>query len=222
MMPLGNEYAIEFNPPDLSRVDVPYAQLRCRMSEFTPFVPRSTTRDYSTPPFGLTVRPDPVFWFQISQNMTEMYFEISEYDTEGRGKDSELIYETSLDLSGKDGIIRVPVPLDIALETGMTYQWYIHVWVGRESIDSHQKSGWIERVEVSPELSNQLARAQTSLDRARVYAEAGIWHDAFDILTQERYWVDTPELKAEWEELLQSVFGESIPLPKFYEVSKCL
>ena len=222
LMPPANEYAIEFHPPlDRGAPDVKMGGAhRCSPSRFTPLIPLDTSRDYRglTPNFGLTIRPNPTFWLQIRSGMEEMYFDIYEWDTQGR-RWGELIYETSSDLPGTYGILSISLPSDVALEVGKTYHWYLDVL---KSGEIASKSGWIERVEVSSGLSSQIVSAETSLDRARVYAEAGIWHEAFDILVRERRFADTPELEAEWEELLQSALGGSMPLPEFYEVSKCL
>lgn len=83
--------------------------------------------------------------------------------------------------------------------------------------------GWIERLETSPELATQLASAETAIDRARIYAEAGIWYDAIETLTRELQGADTPELKAQWESLLASldlseeIFDQLVEAP-FVEV----
>ena len=216
MMPPANEYAIEFHPPlDRGAPDVAVGGgPRCGF-KFTPLLPHDASKDYgeiSPPHFSLTVRPNPTFWLRTVKRMSEIDFYIYEYDTEGRGKDGELIYETLLDVPGGESFFSIPVPPDVALEPGKIYRWYMDVVMGDgASIEVLGNSGWIERIEVSPTLRKQLVGAETPLDRARVYAETGIWHDAFEILVQERRLGDTPELEAEWKEFLMSAdFAEYV------------
>ena len=231
MMLLGNEYAIEFNHPvDRGAPDVVIGgATRCPPSfSFTPLIPIDTSRDYgdiSPPYFSLTVRPNPTFWLHVPKNVTEIVFEIFEYDTagrEGRGKDGALIYSTFLDVPNADSFVSFSLPSDVDLQPGKIYRWYMDVVVGHgRDLEIVSTPGWIGRVEVSPELGRELARVETPLDRARVYAEAGIWHDAFEILVQEERLEDTPELEAEWEELLRSALGEQLPLPDVRGFLKC-
>ena len=216
VMPPANEYALEFHPPlDRGAPDVTFGGYPRCGSKFTPLIPRDASKDYGElypPHFSLTVRSNPTFWLRTLKTMSEMYFEIVEYDTEGRGTDGKVIYETSLELAGVESFVSIPVPPGVALEPGKTYGWYMDGVMGDgASIEIVTDSGWIERVEVSPTLRKQLVLADTPLDRARVYAEAGIWHDAFEILVQERRLGDTPELEAEWKEFLMSAdFAEYV------------
>ena len=216
VMPPANEYAIEFHhPEDRGAPDVAVGGVTRCGSKFTPLLPYDVSKDYGDflrLHFSLTVRPNPTFWLRTLKTMSEMYFYIYEYDTEGRGQDGELIYETSLDVPSRESFFSIPVPPDVALEPGKTYRWYMDGLIGNYlTAEIVSYSGWIERVEVSPTLRKQLVLANTPLDRARVYAEAGIWHDAFDILVQERRLGDTPELEAEWKEFLMSAdFAEYV------------
>ncbi|WP_264322741.1 DUF928 domain-containing protein [Zarconia navalis] len=213
LVPPSNEYAIEFHPPEnRGAPDVAVGGATRCLPQFTPLVPHDFSKDYgdlSSPHFGLTVRPNPTFFVSLdSRKIQEIYFEIYEYDTEERGNDGDLVYETSREFNGlerrQQGAIGINLPPDVTLESGKLYRWYLDAVTGGDAVEVVSDSGWIERVEVSPDLGWQLITAKTPLDRAQVYAEAGIWHDAFDILARERRLDDTRELKEEWEELLTS------------------
>jgi hypothetical protein len=143
-----------------------------------------------------------------------------ESNPESPGNYDRVVYETNFKLSETAGIISIRLPPEVQLQAGKTYQWYIEVdYLG----SAEAILGWIDRVETSPELATQLASAETATDRARIYAEAGIWYDAIDTLTQERKVADTPELKAQWESLLTSldlseeIFAQLVEAP-FVEV----
>ncbi len=43
---------------------------------------------------------------------------------------------------------------------------------------------WIERVAVTPELKQKLAKAKTESDRALAYTKLGVWSDGLAILNQ--------------------------------------
>ena len=215
VMPAANEYAIEFHhPEDRGAPDVAVGgSPRCG-SKFTPLLPHDASKDYgeiSPPYFSLTVRPNPTFWLHFPENVAEVLFEIVEYDTDGRGKDGDVIYSTIMKLPNADRFVSFPLPGDVVLEPGKIYRWYLDAAVGYNAVEVVSQTGWIERVEVSPTLRKQLVLAKTPLDRAQVYAEAGIWHDAIEILVQERRLGDSPELEAEWKEFLMSAdFAEYV------------
>jgi hypothetical protein len=51
----------------------------------------------------------------------------------------------------------------------------------RRSQDTFAQS-WIKRVAETPALNQQLATAKSERDRASIYAEAGLWYDAINVL----------------------------------------
>ena len=74
--------------------------------------------------------------------------------------------------------------------------------------------GWIQRVEISPDLRQKLATARED-KIPTIYADAGIWYDALSSLAQLRQkYPDEPKYRQQWGELLQSVgLGELADKP---------
>jgi Domain of Unknown Function (DUF928) len=218
---------IQFNPPDREPPSKDLGgQTRCPLEgSFQPLVykVRDSLDSGSSPYFfGLTVGERPTFYFNNIrlEGQTPVYFALFESNPESPGHYDRVVYETNLKLSDTAGVISISLPSEVQLQVGKTYQWYIEVdYLG----SAEAILGWIERVETSPELATQLASAETAIDRAKIYAEAGIWYDAIDTLTQERKVADTPELKAQWESLLTSldlseeIFAQLVEAP-FVEV----
>ncbi|MBE9039284.1 DUF928 domain-containing protein [Oscillatoriales cyanobacterium LEGE 11467] len=201
----------QFNPPDRGAPDVAVGgATRGELCGVTPLIPKDTSKDYgeiNPPYFGLTVAERPTFFFHIEKQIAqEVFFEVYEYNTEGRGKDGQLIYETNFSVSATPGILSTKLPPSSDLEAGKTYRWYLDIVCGNDSsVEVASTSGWVERVDATPELSSKLVRADTTEARSQVYADTGIWFDALNILGQERIAADTDTLKTEWENLLEAL-----------------
>ena len=74
---------------------------------------------------------------------------------------------------------------DATLEPNLEYQWFVRVIPNPEQrLYDRVIGGGIQRLEPSPELNAKLAAAQQS-DAHFVLAEAGIWYDALDSLSQQ-------------------------------------
>lgn len=120
------------------------------------------------------------------------------------------VYETAFTIDGsRPGIVSIGMPAGSAskpLEIGKKYQWDLTV-----ICDSNETSGnpfvrgWIQRVELSPDLKAKLDTAQQR-DKAALYAENGLWYDALTALAQLR--VENPAepaLATDWKDLLNQV-----------------
>ena len=202
----------QFNPPDRGAPDVTVGgATRGECIDMTPLIPKDTSKDYGeiVPPyFGLTVAERPTFFWHVEKSSAqEIYFEIVEYNTDGRGKDGPSVYQTTFSLPATPGVISTKLPPSSGLEAGKTYRWYVEALCGSYPSEEVRSvaSGWVERIDASPALSSQLVRAETSEVRSQVYAEAGIWFDALNILGQERIAADTDTLKTKWEGLLEAL-----------------
>jgi hypothetical protein len=87
------------------------------------------------------------------------------------------------------------------LAIGKNYRWSLVVVCG-ETVqpDDPVLSGWVQRVERSPELTQSLAQ-QSCVNKAQWYGEHGFWYDMMEVLAFDR---DTcPEM---WQSILTS-FG---------------
>jgi hypothetical protein len=128
---------------------------------------------------GLTMREQPsLFWFISSD--TSLPVEVTVSDPNA----TEPLLETRIAAPVGRGVHRVRLAdHNVRLAAGVAYQWAVTVIpdAARRSRDI-LASGTIERVEPSGELGPKLAAARNQ-DLASVYAEAGIWYDALEAVT---------------------------------------
>jgi hypothetical protein len=85
----------------------------------------------------------------------------------------------------KAGIVRLEMPKNLPeLVSGRDYRWSVTVIcnANQRSNDTFAQ-GWIKRVPGTQALEQQLAGATTPRDRASVYAKAGLWYDALNVIS---------------------------------------
>jgi hypothetical protein len=95
------------------------------------------------------------------------------------------LFEKTLQ-ADKAGIMRVDLPQDAPeLAVGKEYRWSVTVACNSDRPSDYVafNQSFVERVAPSPGLSQQLARAKTTLERARAYAQNGLWYDALGSLS---------------------------------------
>jgi hypothetical protein len=122
------------------------------------------------------------------------------------------IYQTEFSLAGTPGIISFTLPQNAPpLEVKKYYKWYFEVICDREDRSGDSVvSGWTRRVEVSPSLAQDLAKAAAT-NRPAIYAQSGLWHDTLTALAQlRRSKPNDLSLTTAWAELLKSVGLEKI------------
>lgn len=180
---------------------------------------------------GLTVNPNPTFFFNISQPSTASAEFIVQEIQEKKGettapKDetttpkSEIIiirevYATTVDLPKTSGVISISLPQgedsSQSLEVGKRYQWsFSLICDAQDRRQDIALEGEIERVEPSAELTSTLQKAAAK-DRPSVYAEAGLWYNTVESLAQLRQQhPNDSELATDWAMLLQSVGLDAI------------
>ncbi|WP_448560826.1 DUF928 domain-containing protein [Trichothermofontia sp.] len=106
------------------------------------------------------------------------------------------VYETDVTLPNQSGVMRLPLPETITLETGTTYRWRLVILCGSEE---EIVRGRIKRVELGPEVKSAIAASQ-GLKKAELYAQSEVWLDTLMTLA-----ADYPQYQANWRELLTSV-----------------
>ena len=96
--------------------------------------------------------------------------------------------------------MKLTLPQNVNLEANKEYTWSFNIICDAKdrAIDAFVQ-GSIKKVEISSELENQLKNV-SPLERAKIYAEAKIWHDTIYAVAEVRE--NNP---GEWEELLKSV-----------------
>lgn len=121
---------------------------------------------------GLTTSDYPTFFWHVSAP-APMTFVLTE-----AGATQPLLEKQ---IQPQTGIIQLEMPKDLPeLVPGREYRWSVTLTYNpdRPSANPFIQS-WIERVPPRAELTQQLAAATLDHDRALIYAQAGLWYDAF-------------------------------------------
>lgn len=142
-----------------------------------------------------TVSPNPTVYLYVPKRI-EKEAEFVVFDLTNR----KIIYDTTFALDRTDGIVKVTLPETIELKSGNDYLWHFGIICNPNDPSQNEVvQGAIERVSLSVDQEAQIEKAQP-LDRAKFYAEAGVWNEAIAIVAQMR-----DSHPAEWAELLDSV-----------------
>lgn len=100
------------------------------------------------------------------------------------------------------GVLQVHLPeAEISLEEGRRYYW--HLMAECDENASSFVEGWIERVPVDGLLSEELLAAAPQ-EKARLYAQKGIWQDSITLLGQQLLNGEA-EAQEHWRALLSSI-----------------
>lgn len=121
---------------------------------------------------GLTTSDHPTFFWHVSAP-APMTFVLTEAEA------AQPLLEKQI--QPQAGIIQLEMPKDLpGLVPGREYRWSVTLNYNpnRPSANPFTQS-WIERVPAGAELAQQLAAATSDHDRASIYAQAGLWYDAF-------------------------------------------
>jgi hypothetical protein len=124
-----------------------------------------------------------------------------------KDESKQLVYQMSVPLSGKSGVVAVQIPENApALEVGKNYQWYFAMKLeGSLSPSSPFVDGWIKRITPSSDLVQAL-EGKTPLQKSSILAAKGVWYDSASILSSLRTAQPNDQsLAKEWKELLESV-----------------
>ncbi|MBD2438953.1 DUF928 domain-containing protein [Nostoc sp. FACHB-110] len=129
---------------------------------------------------GLTLAERPSFYWFVSPNSIQTG-EFSLLDGD------DIVYSTTVKLPDKPGIMGFTLPSNApSLKVGEQYHWYFAIACSLEDTGKQTTiDGWVERIQTTPALSKQLASTNPK-QLSQVYASAGIWHEALQILVQQR------------------------------------
>lgn len=150
----------------------------------------NNSKDFTTSKF-------PTFWFYVpynSQEIKSLEFLIS------NKAETKTIYETSVQLQDKPGIIKITIPQkqDYSLKINKTYRWYLNLKCepSTENEPDQVVKGWVRR-----EPAN---------------SKEEIWHDYINNLA-ELYFSNqqNPEFNHHWNVLLKAIGKEWVIQEKF-------
>jgi hypothetical protein len=176
---------------------------------FTAIVP-SIQSNNKTDVWGLTTAEHPTLFAYIpfAQKCTTIEFIVQ--DDAGK-----LVYRMPVTTSNKPSMVSIRIPATAPkLKPNALYHWFLQATItpkpiesegSRQAPDVYSVDGWIQRVSLTPALSQQLKQASLQ-QQVRLYAENGIWFDALGVLAELR--LANPKdaaLAKDWEQLLQSV-----------------
>ncbi len=155
--------------------------------------------------FGYTLDEYPTFYWYVPQIGAEAaeFVLLDENNNE--------VYLTTFQIADRPGLISLSLPDNAGfppLEPGKNYHWYFSL-----ICDFNDRSGdlftdgWVQRITPDPgsELDTRLSTSPADT-LAEVYAAAGIWFNALDLLAQSQI-NDPDNLEAEdkWSNFLDSV-----------------
>ncbi|MBD2458158.1 DUF928 domain-containing protein [Nostoc sp. FACHB-87] len=166
---------------------------------------------------GLTLAERPtLFWFVPESSVKTAKFVLL------TDKDENSVYETTLTLPNKSGIISFTLPKTAPeLAVGKTYHWYLTVMCNSQDASTNPwVDGWVERTEAEASLSAALAKAQPR-KLPSIYAEAGIWYEALATSAQlRRSEPKNVRARVDWWTLLKSVNLNALASEPFVDCCK--
>ena len=182
---------------------------RQEKKKLTALIPRKINQDGNVIILaGTTSLTQPTFFLYVPENNSKekelAEFRVNEIVNEKSGlsyQSEKNFYSADIEISNySDSIVKLALPQNVNLEANKEYTWSFNIICDAEdrSVDASVE-GSIKKVEISSELENQLKNV-SPLERAKIYAEAKIWHETIYAVAEVRE--NNP---GEWEELLKSV-----------------
>ncbi|MBE9050741.1 DUF928 domain-containing protein [Nostocales cyanobacterium LEGE 11386] len=155
-------------------------------------------------PIELTLSDRPTFFVNVPQTTAAQALFLLRNEA-----GDEILLEKTLNLTANNGILSYTLPTDFpGLKVGQKYRWRLSLLcdpTGGDRSGDPVASGWIERVEPSAVVAQQLQLA-TDKQRVLIYADNGYWHDTLKTLADLR--AANPSdmtLVRDWLDLFQSV-----------------
>jgi hypothetical protein len=171
-----------------------------RRAELTEIVPLLPPAKYGR---TMAARPTMLVYVPPTQNPHKVFFSVQDENRQN-------LYQTTLELSGEGGIIRITLPESAPeLEVGKTYAWFFAPVpsAGFLRPDNYGVVGWVKRVEPTVEM----AAASNAIERATAYGASGVWYDTLNLMAAaQQAQPNNPTLASEWQDLLEQVGLEAV------------
>ncbi|MEM6403167.1 MAG: DUF928 domain-containing protein [Cyanobacteria bacterium P01_D01_bin.116] len=149
---------------------------------------------------GLTLNERPTFYWHMSKSDVKTAEFLLLDDNE------DVVYEKNLTLPQKPGIFAFTLPPEApGLKVDKQYHWFLELNCASGADETVAVEGWVERTRPSLAVRMKLNRAEPK-HHSKVYAGAGIWHEAINNVAQQR--CANPNDSATtlyWNQLLTSV-----------------
>jgi Domain of Unknown Function (DUF928) len=190
---------VSFLPPENAALNTTTVS-STRGKELTQMVPLLPPAKYGR---TLEAHPTMLVYVPPTQTPQTVFFSVQDENRQN-------LYQTTLELSGEGGIIRVTLPESApALELGKTYTWFFAPVPSEGFLrpDNYSVVGWVKRVELPVES----AATANLIDRAAAYAASGVWYDTLNlVVSAQQAQPNNPTLASEWKDLLEQVGLEAV------------
>jgi hypothetical protein len=168
---------------------------------------------------GLTISERPTFWFYVPYTK-----DLASSSAEFILQDSmeEEVYKSAVALPLQPSVISISLPETVTpLDVGKTYRWYLKVRCQQKTASVPvYVEGDIQRINLASSIMQQLEATTDPHQKIVIYAQAGIWFDALNMLAQLRLAnLNDASLKEDWQSLLKSANLEHISTAPIVESS---
>lgn len=167
--------------------------------------------------WGTTFAERPTFWFDVPYEKGAIVS--LEFVLQDNSRPAKDLYRTAVIPPDTPGIISIRLPNTVLpLEADKLYQWFFKARLqcaanqptAKAQITKEQVTGWIQRINPSPDLATQLNQA-TPQQRAMLYTQNSIWFDALTTLGELRLAnLQDASLAKNWNNLLQAAGLEKV------------
>jgi hypothetical protein len=196
---------VRYVPPsnlDAPKVSVPGITRSAGCNESRCLIGLVPNLESDAVPAVLTISASPTFYFLIPKTDGIAYFRLFEVDA--NQSKSKRVYRTSFKIKNKMGIVAFKMSADAPiLKPDQDYIWEFTVG---DLTDTETVRGSIRRVSPSAELVAKLKITSAAIDRAALFAEAGIWFETLQALAevQQKSIYKNRGILTEWNALLSS------------------
>ncbi|CAD0231005.1 DUF928 domain-containing protein [Planktothrix agardhii] len=167
-------------------------------SSMTALIPEST--------MGRTASGQPAFFLYISGTVDQKILEFEIAD-EGDKTLYKTTFPISTDRPGIVGIQWSENAKSVTLQDNKNYRWYIALKCNSSDASNDLLvSGWINSVALSPNQKLELGQTTDPLERLKIYANQGLWHETISTLaTLKLNDSENSSLNNQWNDLLKSI-----------------
>lgn len=146
---------------------------------------------------ALTATDTPVFWFHVPAQAAPVTGEFALLDE----NQIALAVET-VSLPQQAGIVGIQV--DASLDVDRTYRWVFSLLAHpRNPSENPRVSGRLSRITTAPNLLTELDSVENERDRALLWIDEGIWHDALTAVANLRQ-TESAMAEQDWQDFLGS------------------
>jgi hypothetical protein len=131
---------------------------------------------------GRTASEQPTFYWYLSTSNNFPYKTIFEL-RDSTDRDNAVVFKTE-GTATNSGLYKVTLPSSVRLMPEKVYVWQLRLR-GTTASSNLQAIGSIVLTKVSGEMQKAIAKATTSLEKAKVFSNYGYWFDALDLNTKQ-------------------------------------